>query len=636
MTVSYEITKRSLRKYFLNDFLASIVVFLVALPLCMGISIAAGLPVSAGIITGVIGGAVVSLLSGCPLQVSGPAAGLVVVIIELIEQHGIESLGVIIMLAGSMQVIAGFAGLGQWFRAVPPSVITGMLSGIGVLLMLSQFHVMVDDSPKGEAWKNLISIPEAVYKGVVHADGTSHHLAAMIGVCTIVTVIIWDRLPLDKLPVKWISHIPGALVAIVAATAIDWIFDLPIKHVELPANLMADLRLPTLAAFSRMTNVDLLVDAVAVAFIATAETMLTATAIDKLAVGHRTKYDKEMKAQGIGNILCGLIGVLPMTGVIVRSGVNVKAGGRTRLSAFLHGVWLLAFVTCLPGIVRLVPISSLAALLVLTGYKLVFSEETKELRKFGKGEMSIFFVTLASIVFVDLLTGVLVGVLLSIAKLLYHFSHMNIRKHSEDKRHKTSLYLSGAATFLSLPKLAQAIEDVPADSELHVHLEDVDYIDHACLDLLMTWDKQHRASGGNLVIDWGTLGAMYRDRRRTPRGELVAKDISTPSELLEILQDDGEDEELDTLLAGNNGGQNSRSADEKARLAGDKAKAAGNKAKLADDTAKVAEKKAKSANEKAKAANENAKVANEEAKAANEIARAEDVKPLDADERSKV
>ena len=542
MTVSYEITKRSLRKYFLNDFLASIVVFLVALPLCMGISIAAGLPVSAGIITGVIGGGIVSLLSGCPLQVSGPAAGLVVVIVELIQQHGIESLGVIIMLAGSMQVIAGYAGLGQWFRAVPPSVIHGMLSGIGVLLMLSQFHVMVDDSPKGEAWRNLISLPEAVYKGLVHAEGTSHHLAAMIGVCTIVTVIIWDKLPLDKLPFKWVSHIPGALVAIVAATAIDGNFNLPIKHVELPANLLSDLRLPTFAAFSRMTNVDLLVDAVAVAFIATAETMLTATAIDKLAIGHRTKYDKEMKAQGIGNILCGLIGVLPMTGVIVRSGVNVKAGARTRMSAFLHGVWLLAFVTCLPSIVRLVPISSLAALLVLTGYKLVFSKETKELRKFGKGEMVIFSITLAAIVFVDLLTGVLVGVLLSIAKLLYHFSHLDVCKVSEDRRHKTSLYLSGAATFLSLPKLAQAIEDVPADSELHVHLEDVDYIDHACLDLLMTWDKQHRASGGNLVIDWGTLGAMYRDRRRTPRGELVPQNVSNQSELLEILQDDDDDE----------------------------------------------------------------------------------------------
>jgi MFS superfamily sulfate permease-like transporter len=541
LTDRYEITKRSLKKYLFNDFLASIVVFLVALPLCMGISIAAGLPVSAGIITGVVGGIVVSLLSGCALQVSGPAAGLVVVVIELIQQHGIESLGLIIMLAGTIQVVAGFAGLGQWFRAVPPSVIHGMLSGIGVLLMLSQFHVMVDDSPKGEAWKNLISIPEAVYKGVVVGEGTSHHLAAMIGVCTIMAVIIWDKLPLHKLPVKWISHIPGALVAIVAATAIDGIFNLPIKHVELPGNLLSDLRLPSLAGFARMTNVDLLVDAVAVAFIATAETMLTATAIDKLAVGHRTKYDKEMKAQGVGNIICGLIGVLPMTGVIVRSGVNVKAGGKTKLSAFLHGVWLLAFVTCLPGIVRLVPISSLAALLVLTGYKLVFSNEAKELKKFGKGEMSIFFVTMFSIVFIDLLTGVLVGVLLSIAKLLYHFSHLNVRIDSEDRRHKTSLYLSGAATFLSLPKLAAAIEDVPADSELHVHLEDVDYIDHACLDLLMTWDKQHRASGGNLVIDWGTLGAMYRDRRRSPRGNRPSVEAATPSELMEILQDDDDD-----------------------------------------------------------------------------------------------
>jgi len=542
LTVSFEITKRSLRKHFLNDFLASIVVFLVALPLCMGISIAAGLPVSTGIITGVVGGAVVSLLSGCPLQVSGPAAGLVVVIVELVEQHGIESLGVIIMLAGVIQIVAGYAGLGQWFRAVPPSVIHGMLSGIGVLLMLSQFHVMVDDTPKGEAWKNLISIPEAIYKGLVHAEGTSHHLAAMIGVCTIVSVIIWDKLPLHKLRWKWVSLIPGALVAIVTATAIDGFFNLPIKHVDIPKDLLTDLRFPTLAAFTRMTNVDLLIDAVAVAFIATAETMLTATAIDKLVIGHRTKYDKEMKAQGIGNVMCGLIGVLPMTGVIVRSGVNVRAGARSKLSGFLHGIWLLAFVTCLPGIVRLVPISSLAALLVLTGYKLVFSKETKELKKFGKGELSIFLVTMSAIVFIDLLTGVFVGVLLSIAKLLYHFSHMKIRKESEDKRHKTSLYLSGAATFLSLPKLAQAIEDVPADSELHVHLEDVDYIDHACLDLLMTWDKQHRASGGSLVIDWGTIGAMYRDRRRTPRGELVPKEATNPSELLEILQDDDDDE----------------------------------------------------------------------------------------------
>jgi MFS superfamily sulfate permease-like transporter len=161
---------------------------------------------------------------------------------------------------------------------------------------------------------------------------------------------------------------------------------------------------------------------------------------------------------------------------------------------------------------------------------------------------------MSAIVFIDLLTGVLVGVMLSIAKLLYHFSHMKIRKESEDKRHKTNLYLSGAATFLSLPKLAQAIEDVPADSELHVHLEDVDYIDHACLDLLMTWDKQHRASGGSLVIDWGTIGAMYRDRRRTPRGELVPREATSPSELLEILQDDDDDDATESAAAATSNG----------------------------------------------------------------------------------
>lgn len=538
MSDPYEISLPNIRKYFFNDFLASVVVFLVALPLCMGVAIASGLPVSAGIITGCVGGLVVSILSGCPLQVSGPAAGLVVVVSELIHQHGIESLGVIFMLAGAIQIAAGFVGLGQWFRAVPPSVIHGMLSGIGVLLILSQFHVMVDDSPKGEAWKNLLSIPEAFYKGIVHSDTTSHHLAAMIGVCTIMTVIIWDKLPLHKLPWKWISHIPGALVAIVAATAIDGLLNLPIKHVELPANLLSDLRFPTTQSFKHLTNFDLLFDAFAVAFVATCETMLTATAVDKMVIGHRTKYDKEMKAQGVGNIVCGFLGVLPMTGVIVRSGVNAKAGAKTKLSSFMHGLWLLAFVCLLPSVVRLVPVSSLAALLVLTGYKLVMSEESKDLRKFGKGEVAVFLTTLASIVFIDLLTGVLVGVILSIGKLLYHFSHLNVRKESENAKHKTSLYLRGAATFLSLPKLAQAIEDVPPDSELHVHLEDVDYIDHACLDLLMTWDKQHRASGGNLVIDWGTLGAMYRDRRRTPRGNLVKADLTTGSELLDLLQED--------------------------------------------------------------------------------------------------
>lgn len=531
---SFDINKENLKKYLLNDFLASIVVFLVALPLCMGISIACGLPASTGIVTGIVGGLIVSNLSGCPLQVSGPAAGLVVVVTELIQQHGIESLGLIIMLAGAIQMGAGTFGLGQWFRGVPPSVIHGMLSGIGLLLMASQFHVMVDDTPKGGAIENLLSIPQAVFKGLVPLDGSSHHLAAMIGVGTIAIVIVWDKLPFEKLPVKWLKFVPGALVAIVTATAIDGILGLPVKHVDIPQNLFQDLHLPSPGtAFKHITNWELLLDSLAVAFVATAETMLTCTAIDKMATGHRTKYDRELQAQGVGNMICGFVGALPMTGVIVRSGVNVRAGAKTRLSGVLHGVWLLAFVSMLPSLVRMVPVSALAALLVLTGYKLLTASEAKELKKYGKSEVVIFLITIASIVLIDLLTGVLIGVLLSIAKLLYIFSHLEIHTATDRQKRQTVMHLRGAATFLSLPKLANAIEDVPADNELHVHLEDVDYIDHACLDLLMSWDKQHRAAGGNLVIDWGILGAMYRDRRRRPRAGAAArtKEITDPAEI---------------------------------------------------------------------------------------------------------
>ncbi|HEY9786504.1 MAG TPA: SulP family inorganic anion transporter [Candidatus Obscuribacterales bacterium] len=518
MVNDFEINAHNLKRYFVSDFLASIVVFLVALPLCMGIAIACGMPPSTGIMTGILGGLVVSLLSGAPLQVSGPAAGLVVIVVELIKQHGIDSLGIILLLAGAIQVAAGFFGLGRWFRGVPPAVIQGMLSGIGLLLIASQFHVMVDDAPKKSAIENILSIPQSIYKGVVPLDGSTHHLAALIGLGTIALIVIWDRIPFDKLPLKGLKHIPGALVAIVSATTITAIFNLPIKHVELPSNLLSEIRLPTFSlALQHFTNHELLLDALAVAFVASCETMLTSAAIDKMARGHRTKYDRELKAQGIGNMLAGMVGALPMTGVIVRSGVNVRAGARTRLSACMHGLWLLLFVCLFPHLVRLIPVSSLAALLVLTGYKLLTAPEAKEIKQHGKAEVAIFVSTIASIVLIDLLTGVLIGVLLSTAKLLYIFSHLEIRVTTNDENNQAAVYLRGAATFLSLPKLAQSLENVPPNCELHVHLEEVDYIDHACLDLLMNWDKQHRASGGNLVIDWGTLETMYRDRRGRTR-----------------------------------------------------------------------------------------------------------------------
>lgn len=496
--------------YFGHDFLASIVVFLVALPLCMGVAIASGVPPALGIVTGIIGGIMVGSLAGAPLQVSGPAAGLSVMVYEIVQREGpvglsgIEILGAIVLIAGAMQLTAGLLGLGQWFRAVSPAVIRGMLSGIGVLIFASQFHVMVDDAPKGAGLANLLSLPEAVWKGIVPLDGSPHHLAAQIGVLTILLVIAWKWI----VPKKW-RVIPAPLVAVLIATAASTIGGLPIKLVSLPNSLMDSVRWITIGDLPRLLDGQIILAGLAVAFVASAETLLCATAVDRLHSGPRTKYDKELAAQGVGNMVCGILGALPMTGVIVRSSANIEAGARTRASAILHGVWLLVFAAALPWVLRMIPTSCLAALLVYTGYKLIDFKAVKELAAFGRGEAAIFVVTVVVIVVADLLTGVLVGVGISIAKLLYLFSHLSVVVEDQFARNRTIIRLKGAATFVGLPKLAGALDQVRPSTELHVHFERLDYIDHACFDLLMNWEKQHEVTGGRLVIDWDYLTAKF-------------------------------------------------------------------------------------------------------------------------------
>jgi MFS superfamily sulfate permease-like transporter len=215
-------------------------------------------------------------------------------------------------------------------------------------------------------------------------------------------------------------------------------------------------------------------------------------------------------AQGVGNSVCGFLGALPMTGVIVRSAANVQAGATSRASAILHGAWLLIFVGLLGFVLRAIPIASLAAVLVYTGYKLMDWKQVKELRKYGWGEVAVFLATMITIVVTDLLTGVIVGVVLSAAKLLYTFSHFTAEMETDEVESRTILTLGGTATFLRLPALANVLERVPADTELHVSLERLEYIDHACLDLLMGWAKQHESVGGRLVIDWTCLHAQFQ------------------------------------------------------------------------------------------------------------------------------
>ena len=519
--------------HFREDFLASIVVFLVALPLCIGIAVAVGVSPARALLTGIIGGIVVGFFAGSPLQVSGPAAGLFVIIADLLAKgrasfiskmgggeavaegeavtYSLMVLGTAVFLAGVMQIVAGRLKLGQWFRAVSPAVIKGMLSGIGILILLSQFHVMLDHVALWHGEKAhgglqyLATIPDAIMKCFSADTSANHNLAALTGILTIACLIVWPLIAPKKLKV-----LPAALVGIVAATLFATFAGLDIQKLYVSANMFEETTLPTsFTWFQLLFDPIVITGALVIALVASAETLLCATAVDQLHSGVRTDYDKELTAQGIGNVLCGLIGALPMTGVIVRSSANVNSGAKTRASAIMHGFWLLIFVVALPLVLSYIPRAALGALLVHIGFKLVNFKQIKQLWQTSRSEVAIYSVTLLVIVCQDLLVGVVVGILLSAAKLLYRFSHLELDLENEGI--VSRLQMHGAATFLRLPALAQMLEQVPDSAELHVDFEHLNYIDHACLDLLMNWAKQHEGTGGKLVLDWESLHGRFSE-----------------------------------------------------------------------------------------------------------------------------
>lgn len=492
-----------LRARLLPDALASVVVFLVALPLCMGIAIASGVPPALGLVTGIVGGLVVGTLAGSPLQVSGPAAGLAVMVYELVQTFGLPTLGVVVLIGGAVQLLAGALRLGRWFRAVPPSVVHGMLAGIGVLIVAGQFHVMVDDRPRGSGLANLASIPESLWKAAMPADGSPHQAAAAVGVLTIVAILAWGRFAPARL-----KAVPAPLVGVLAGVAVANGLGLPIAYVQVPESLWGALNVPQAGLAQALSNPDLWVAGVGLAVIASAETLLCAVAVDRMHQGPRTDFDRELRAQGVGNLLCGAAGALPMTGVIVRSAANVEAGARTRASAVLHGAWLLALVALAPFVLQAIPVASLAAVLVFTGAKLVDQRIGGEralvaLRRHGWVEVATFGATVVGIVAFNLMTGVLVGLGLALARVVERLARPRVHVHGAEAG--PVVRLRGVLTFLQLPSLGQALEAVPARATVHVDARDVESIDHACLEELASWERLHRARGGTAHIDWDGL-----------------------------------------------------------------------------------------------------------------------------------
>ncbi|BBD98538.1 SulP family inorganic anion transporter [Sphingobium amiense] len=482
-----------------RDFTASIVVFLVAMPLCMGIAVASGVPPEKGLITGIIGGIIVGLFAGSPLQVSGPAAGLAVIVFEIVREQGLSALGPILILAGAIQVVAGIARVGGWFRAISPAVVHGMLAGIGVLIVVGQFHVLFDDKPLSSGLHNLIAMPGQIF-GLTNQDAAT---AFMVGLVTIFAMLGWEKFRPASMKL-----LPGALVGVVAATLVAFFFSLPVARVAVPESIVAAVTLPEQGLVAQLMNPAILTTAIAIAFIASAETLLSAAAVDRMHNGVRTNYNKELSAQGIGNLLCGFAGALPMTGVIVRSSANVQAGATSRLSTILHGFWILGFVALLPWLLREIPMAALAGVLVITGVRLVSLSHVKHLfHLYGPLPAIVWAATLICVVTTDLLTGVLVGIGLSLLELLPHARRLGLDVQQADRGEAQEVALQGSATFLSLPGLSAKLESLPAKGLIILNVERLAHIDHTCAEMLREWVSRRRGAGEPVEL-FGATGRL--------------------------------------------------------------------------------------------------------------------------------
>jgi MFS superfamily sulfate permease-like transporter len=475
------------RAAFGRDFAASIVVFLVAMPLCLGIAIASGVPPELGLVTGIIGGIVVGAIAGSPLQVSGPAAGLAVLVYDMVQENGLAILGPVLVLAGLMQFAGGALRLGNYFRGVSPAVVHGMLAGIGAVILLAQLHVLIDRSPLSDGFTNLISLPARYF--ALETDMTH---ALIVGLVTIGAMLGWDKFKPANLRL-----IPGALVGVLAGTAVAAAGSLIVKKIELPDSIIGGLTFASGDTFASMADPTVIGLALALAFIASAETLLSAAAVDRMQDRVQSKYNKELSAQGVGNLLCGLLGALPMTGVIVRSSANVQAGALTRTSTILHGVWLLGFVALLPFVLAVVPLAALAGVLVITGYKLVKVSEVRHLfSRYGLLPALIWIVTFTLVVTVDLLTGVLVGLALTVLELVPHLRGIGLKiEEKQPTPDRREIVLSGKATLISINKVAAMIDRLPSSGHVLVDTTRVSFIDHTVSELLTDSLKRCRQQG---------------------------------------------------------------------------------------------------------------------------------------------
>lgn len=484
-------------KYFKADMLSGMVVFLVALPLCLGIAVASGAPPFAGIITGVIGGIVVGLLSSSNVSVSGPAAGLIAIVVAAITDLGYEPFLVAVVIAGLIQLTLGFIKAGSISSYFPTSVIEGMLVAIGIIIIKKEIPHAIgyDKEHEGDFFSyELLSEDKGFFTEIVHAFNYAHLGAIMITAISIGIIVAFNKVP----ALKKIKAIPGALVVVVVGIILNEIFkstgsSLAIvgqEHmVTLPtassfSEFFGQFSTPDFSAFS---NSKVWVVGVTIAIVASIETLLCLEAGDKMdSMKRYSSANVELKAQGVGNILSGLIGGIPMTSVIVRTSANVNSGAKTKLSAIAHGVFLLLAVVSIPSLLNKIPMACLAAILIMIGLKLASPKVFKHMWHTGKHQFIPFIVTVVAVVLTDLLKGVGIGLAVSIffilrgnMKLAYFFKK---EKHKEGE----TIYIDLAqeVSFLNKAAVKQTLAHLPPNSNVVIDAANTVYIDYDVLELI--------------------------------------------------------------------------------------------------------------------------------------------------------
>ena len=479
-----------------SDVLSGIVVFLVALPLCLGIAVASGAPPFAGIITGILGGLVVGSLSGSNVSVSGPAAGLIAIVLVAITELGYEIFLVAVVVAGIIQLTLGFIKAGSISSYFPTAVIEGMLAAIGIIIIKKEIPHAIgyDKNHEGDFFELEKGADTGLFTEIINSVNYAHMGAIIVSVVSIAILIAFNKVKF----LKKIKLIPGALVVVVVGVAINELFlrtgsSLAISQEHL-------VTLPTASSFSEfigqftlpdfsaaLTNSKVLVVGATIAIVASIETLLCLEAGDKMDPMKRySSANQELKAQGVGNMLAGLLGGLPMTSVIVRTTANINAGAKTRMSAIAHGAFLLLAVISIPFFLNKIPMACLAAILIMIGLKLASPKVFKHMWRTGKHQFIPFVVTVVAVVLTDLLKGVGIGLAVSVffilrgnMKLAYFFKKE--RHHEGEIIH---IDLAQEVSFLNKAAIKQTLAHLPENSKVVINAGDTVYIDYDVLELI--------------------------------------------------------------------------------------------------------------------------------------------------------